>query len=88
MANKLDRNWIYGFTVGVPVTNGTGHVDYGRTMAGSGWSLTFTNHLAYTIGITSIDATGFDFALYDLYGSLANITVPEYWISGIVYTAY
>lgn len=88
LANKLDRNWIYGFTVGVPVTNGTGHVDYGRTMPRSGWAVVISNSLVYHVAVTGLDATGFDFSLLDSDNSTADVNSPEYWISGIVYTAY
>lgn len=88
LTNKLDSDRIYGFTVGVPITNGTGHVDYGRTMPGSGWAVIISNSLVYHVAVTGLSATGFDFSLLDSDNSTANVNSPEYWISGIVYTAY
>lgn len=88
LAGKYDSNRIAPFVVGVPVTNGTGHVNYGKTLAGNGFAVIISKNITYYIDITSATSTGFDFTLYTEGGSVADVTTEEYWITGVTFVIW
>ena len=44
--------------------------------------------MTYYIGITSATSTGFDFTLYTEGGAAANVTVEEFWITGVTFVIW
>lgn len=88
LAGKYDSNRIAPFVAGVPVTNGTGHVNYGKTLAGNGFAVIISNNMSYYIGLNNATSTGFDFTLYDDGGIVAPVTVEEFWITGVALTQW
>ena len=85
LAGKYDSNRIAPFVAGVPVTNGKGHVNYNKNLVGNGFAVIISNDSMYYVRSENPTSTGFDFTLHTMDGSVANVTIEEFWISGATF---